>query len=168
MRRRSGTHRWAWMTVAAAIVTGMTGTALVVAHQGAAQSATVPRGQVASVAQSSWTPITTLTAPKWGRRVSAAGKLGPSVHLGSGFLPKVAVDPAGAGLVTWQSGQVASPYPTSIHGRRASATTGAFGPPIQFTGIGGYAVPAVDPAGVFGVIWVGGSVGSLVQARFGH
>jgi len=107
-------------------------------------------------------------AAVWGRRVSSSGKLGPSVHLGSGFLPKVAVDPAGAGLVTWQSGQVASPYPTNIHGRRASATAGTFGPLLQFTGAGGYAVPAVDPAGQFGVIWVGGSVGSLVQARFGH
>ena len=107
-------------------------------------------------------------AAVWGRRVSSAGKPGPSVRLGSGFLPKAAAGRAGAGLVTWQSGQVASPYPTNIHGRRASATTGTFGPLLQFTGAGGYAVPAVDPAGEFGVIWVGGSVGSLVQARFGH
>lgn len=75
------------------------------------------------------------------RRVSSSGKLGPSVHFGSGFLPKVAVDPAGAGLVTWQSGQVASPYPTSIHGRRASATTGTFGPVLQFTAVGGTPSP---------------------------
>jgi hypothetical protein len=103
-------------------------------------------------------------AAVWGRRVSSSGKLGPSVHLGSGFLPKVAVDPAGAGLVTWQSGQVASPYPTNIHGRRVSATTGTFGAQLEFTGAGAYANIAVDPAGEFGVIWERFGI----QARFGR
>jgi hypothetical protein len=120
---------------------------------------------------SALTTVTVNNQPEaavWGRRVSSSGVLGPSVHLGSGFLPRVAVDPAGAALVTWQSGQGGSPYPTSISGRRASATTGTFGPLLQFTGAGGYAIPAVDSAGEFGVIWVGGSIGSLVQARFGH
>lgn len=43
----------------------------------------------------------------WGRRVSSSGKLGTSVHLGSGFLPKVAVDPAGAGLARGKKGSAA-------------------------------------------------------------
>jgi hypothetical protein len=55
-----------------------------------------------------------------------------------------------------------------IFGRRASATAGTFGAQLQFTGDGGYASIAVDPAGLFGVIWVKSSLGSFIQARFGR
>ena len=107
-------------------------------------------------------------AAMWGRRISASGKLGPSVRLGTGYLPKVAVDPAGAGLVTWQTVQYDSQYPSKIYGRRVSATTGTFGAQLEFTGDGAYANIAVDPAGEFGVIWERSGIGSFIQARFGQ
>lgn len=111
--------------------------------------------------------LTSTQAAVWGRRVSSAGKLGPSVRLGTGHLPEVAVDPAGAGLITWQPVPFYSPYPGKIYGRRVSARTGTFGAQFELTGDGGYANIAVDPAGEFGVIWVKSSIGSFIQARFG-
>jgi hypothetical protein len=111
--------------------------------------------------------LSSTKAAVYGRRLSHTGTLGPAVRLGTGYLPHVAVDPAGAGLVTWQSTPYQSGLVTTIYGRHVSATKGTFGSLIKFTGDGEYAQIAVDQAGRSGVIWVRSSLGSLIQARSG-
>lgn len=106
-------------------------------------------------------------AAVYGRRLSPAGTLGPAVRLGTGYLPHVAIDPAGAGLVTWQSTTFQSGLVTTIYGRHVTATKGTFGSLIKFTADGEHAQIAVDHAGRSGVIWVRSSLGTLIQARFG-
>jgi hypothetical protein len=111
--------------------------------------------------------LTSTQAALYGRRVSSAGKLGSTVRLGTGYLPEVVVDPAGSGLVTWQSTPFDSGLLTRVSGRRVAARAGTFGALLGLTADGQYARLAVDPAGHFGVIWVRSSTGSLIQARFG-
>lgn len=103
----------------------------------------------------------------YGRRVSRAGTLGHAVRLGTGFLPEAAVDPIGSGIITWQSTPFDSGRLTRVYGRRVSASAGKFGALLELTSNGQYAQLAVDPAGKFGVIWEGSTIGWPVQARFG-
>jgi hypothetical protein len=111
--------------------------------------------------------LSSTKAAVYGRRLSHAGTLGPAVRLGTGYLPHVAVDAAGAGLITWQSTPFQSGLVTTIYGRHVSAAKATFGSLIKFTADGEYADIAVDQAGTSGVIWVRSSLGSLIQARFG-
>ncbi len=111
--------------------------------------------------------LSSTRAALYGRRVSPAGKLGSKVRLGTGYLPEVVVDPAGSGLVTWQSTPYDSGLRTTVSGRRVAARAGTFGALLRLTADGEYARLAVNQAGHFGVIWVRSSTGSLIQARFG-
>lgn len=111
--------------------------------------------------------LSSTQAAVYGRRLSPAGTLGPAVRLGTGYLPHVAIDPAGAGLITWQSTTYQSGLVTTIYGRHVTATKGTFGSLIKFTADGEHAQIAVDQSGRSGVIWLRSSNAPLVQARFG-
>ena len=111
--------------------------------------------------------LSSTQAAVYGRRLSPAGTLGPAVRLGTGYLPHVAIDPAGAGLITWQSTTYQSGLVTTIYGRHVTAPKGNFGGLLKFTADGAYAQLAVDQAGRAAVIWERSSRGSLIQARFG-
>jgi len=103
----------------------------------------------------------------YGRRLSGTGSLGPAVRLGTGYLPHVAIAPAGLGLITWQSTPFQSGLVTTIYGRHVHAAKGTFGNRIKFTADGAYAQLAIDKAGRSGVIWERSSLDSVIQARFG-
>lgn len=106
-------------------------------------------------------------AAVYGRRLSPAGTLGPAVRLGTGYLPHIAIDPAAAGLITWQSTTYQSGLVTTIYGRHVTATKGTFGSLIKFTADGEHAQIAVDQSGRSGVSWLRSSNAPLVQVRFG-
>jgi hypothetical protein len=111
--------------------------------------------------------LSSTRAAVYGRRLSRGGSLGPAVRLGTGYLPHIAIDRAGRGLVTWQSTPYQSGRVTTIYGRHVTATKGTFGSLLKFTTDGAYAQLAVDNAGRCGVIWERSSLGSIIQARFG-
>lgn len=111
--------------------------------------------------------LSSTQAAVYGRRLSHMGSLGPAVRLGTGYLPHIAIAPAGIGLITWQSTPYQSGLVTTIYGRHVTATKGTFGSLIKFTADGVYAQLAVDNAGMSGVIWERSSLGPVIQARFG-
>jgi hypothetical protein len=111
--------------------------------------------------------LSSTRAAVYGRRLSHRGRLGRTVRLGTGYLPHIAIAPAGPGLITWQSTPYQSGLVTSIHGRHVRAARGTFGSLLKFTADGAYAQLAVDKAGRSGVIWERSSLGSVIQARFG-
>lgn len=111
--------------------------------------------------------LSSTRAAVYGRRLSRAGSLGRAVRLGTGYLPHIAIAPAGFGLITWQSTPYQSGRVTTIYGRHVTAAKGAFGRLLKFTADGAYAQLAVDKAGRSGVIWERSSLGSVIQARFG-
>jgi hypothetical protein len=106
-------------------------------------------------------------AAVYGRRLSHTGALGRAIRLGTGYLPHIAIAPAGLGLITWQSTPYQSGLVTTIYGRHVTATKGTFGSLRKFTTDGAYAQLAVDKAGRSGVIWERSSLGSVIQASFG-
>lgn len=115
-----------------------------------------------------WTNyVNNTTSDVYARRISHSGTLGPAVKLGTGFLPRAAVAPAGSGIITWQSTPFDSGLPTKLYGRLVSATAGSFGPLLMLTSNGMYAQVGEDAAGKFGVIWEGSTIGYRVYARFG-
>jgi hypothetical protein len=111
--------------------------------------------------------LSSTQAAVYGRRLSHTGSLGPAVRLGAGYLPHIAIAPAGLGLITWQSTPYQSGRVTTIYGRHVTAAKGTFGSLLKFTADGAYAQLALDQAGQAGVIWERSSLGSLIQARFG-
>lgn len=111
--------------------------------------------------------LSSTRAAVYGRRLSHTGSLGRAVRLGTGYLPHIAIAPAGLGLITWQSTPYQSGRVTTIYGRHVTATKGSFGGLLKFTADGAYAQLAVDKAGRSGVIWERSSLGSVIQARFG-
>jgi hypothetical protein len=111
--------------------------------------------------------LSSTRAAVYARRLSHTGSLGHAVRLGTGYLPHIAIAPAGLGLITWQSTPFQSGRVTTIYGRHVTATKGTFGRLFKFTTDGAYAQLAVDRAGRSGVIWERSSHGSIIQARFG-
>ena len=152
MRRLSGTHRRAWMTVAAAIAAGIMGAALVVAHQGAGESTTVPGALVASVAPSSWTPITTLTAPKWG-----------------GDSAVISVDNSGDFLTAWSGISNTNPNCQLQTQIRIRYRTGKLGPVEQLTPCDhpstSFPVVASNASGYSIAAWIFNPSALAIQAR---
>ncbi len=111
--------------------------------------------------------LSSTRAAVYGRRLSHTGSLGRAVRLGTGYLPHIAIAPAGLGLITWQSTPYQSGRVTTICGRHVTAAKGTFGRLTRFTADGAYAQLAVDKAGKSGVIWERSSLDSVIQARFG-
>jgi hypothetical protein len=103
----------------------------------------------------------------FGRRVSRTGALGPVVKLGLGYLPAITVDPAGAGLVAWQSTPPDSGALTQVYARPFAAATGKFGSQFTLTPDGDYVRLAESWAGKFAAIWQQSSVAWPIRARFG-
>jgi len=112
----------------------------------------------------------------YGRHVSSAGNLGPVVRLGSGFAPAVVADPAGAGLVYWQSTAPPGPpgtvtsgnsgAPTTLYSRGVAVTSGAFSDLMTLSPNGETPDAAVSPTGRFAVVWEQSTIPWPVQARF--
>jgi hypothetical protein len=101
----------------------------------------------------------------FGRRISAAGTLGPITYLGAGDSPAVTADDYGDGLAVWQS-----PGPSTVlnklYGRKISRA-GGFGPKFLLSSDGRFARAASTPWGHFAVIWQQSTASWPVQARFG-
>lgn len=101
-----------------------------------------------------------------GRRVSRSGALSRVIKLGSGELPAITVDPAGAGLVAWQS-MPSSSQTTRLFARSFAASTGKFRSQFTLTPDGGYVRLAESWAGKFAAIWQQSSEPWPIRARFG-
>jgi hypothetical protein len=117
----------------------------------------------------SWSSYVTATrSAVFARRVSRTGAVGRVVRLGRGYYPAITVDPAGAGLVDWQSVPVNSnTAPVSqVYARRFSVPTGRFAPQFTLTKNGSYAALGENWAGKFAAIWIR-SEPWPIQARFG-
>ena len=109
----------------------------------------------------------------YSRRLSPAGKLGPVATLGRGFGPVAALDPAGSGMITWQSCAMpalgASPCtgPFLIRGRLVAATGHAFRRQFTLTSDGIYPVLGESWAGKLTAVWLQPTGSIPIRARFG-
>ncbi len=108
----------------------------------------------------------------FGRRVSLAGALGPVVRLGIGYAPAITIDPAGAGLVAWQSTPLPLPGSTGnglthIYARRFAAASGTFGRLFTLTADGESARLGESRTGKIAAIWQQSTLPWPIRARFG-
>ena len=114
-----------------------------------------------------WTSYLNAARPTvLGRRVSRTGALGGVVKLGFGQLPAITVDPAGAGLVAWQS-MPSSSQITRLYARPFAATTGKFRAQFTLSADGDHVRLAGSWAGKFAAIWQQSSAAWPIRARFG-
>ena len=97
------------------------------------------------------------------RRVSRTGAFGRVVKLGGGQNPAITVDPAGAGVVAWQT----LANTTRLYARQFSAATGKFRSQVTLSPDGGYVRLAESWAGKFAAIWQQSSIAWPIRARFG-
>lgn len=112
--------------------------------------------------------VTSTRSVVFARRVSRAGAIGRVVKLGRGYYPAITVDPAGAGLVGWQSSPAnsTSAAVTHVFARQFTVRTGRMEPRFVLTKNGAYADLAESWAGKIAAIWVR-SEPWPIQARFG-
>lgn len=108
----------------------------------------------------------------FGRRVSLTGALGRVVRLGTGYAPVTSIDPAGAGLVAWQSTPLPLPGSTGnglthIHARRFAAASGTFGRKFTLTPDGDSVRLGESRTGKIAAIWQQSTPPWPIRARFG-
>jgi hypothetical protein len=111
--------------------------------------------------------VSSVQAAVYGRRVRRTGSLGRVVKLGLGFVPAITVDPAGAGLIAWQSTPANTTGKTRVYAKRFSAATGKFGSRFVLTPDGDLARLASSWSGKFAAIWQQSTVAWPIRARFG-
>jgi hypothetical protein len=114
----------------------------------------------------------TQTEVAFGRRVPLAGALGPVVWLGTGYAPQITIDPAGAGLVAWQSTPLPLPGSigyglTHIYARRFAAASGTFARQFTLTADGDSVRLGESKTGRIAAIWQQSTLPWPIRARFG-
>jgi hypothetical protein len=114
----------------------------------------------------------TQTEVAFGRRVSLAGALGSVVWLGTGYAPQITIDPAGAGLVAWQSTPLPLPGSignglTHIYARRFAAASGTFGRLVTLSADGDSVRLGESKTGKISAIWQQSTLPWPIRARFG-
>jgi hypothetical protein len=108
----------------------------------------------------------------FGRRVSLAGALGSVVRLGIGYAPAITIDPAGAGLVAWQSTPLPLPGSTGnglthIYARRFAVASGSFARQFTLTADGRSVHLGESKTGKIAAIWQQSTLPWPIRARFG-
>ncbi|MDR3032286.1 MAG: hypothetical protein LBV78_04130, partial [Kitasatospora sp.] len=114
----------------------------------------------------------TQTEAVFGRRVSLGGALGSVVWLGTGYAPAMTINPAGAGLVAWQSTPLPLPGSagsglTHINARRFAAASGTFGRLMTLSADGRLVHLAESKTGKISAIWQQSTLPWPIRARFG-
>jgi hypothetical protein len=108
----------------------------------------------------------------FGRRVSLTGVLGRVVRLGTGYAPVTSIDPAGAGMVAWQSTPLPLPGSTGnglthVHARRFSAAAGTFGRKFTLAPDGDSVRLGESRTEKIAAIWQQSTLPWPIHARFG-
>jgi hypothetical protein len=111
--------------------------------------------------------VSSAQAAVYERRITRTGAVRRVIRLGLGFVPAATVDPAGAGMIAWQSEPANAGVRTRIFGRRFSMATGKIGSRFAVTGDGDYVRLAATWSGRFAAIWQQSTPAWPIRARFG-
>ncbi len=121
-----------------------------------------------------WTRYNSSTQSEvaFGRRVSLTGVLGRVVTLGIGYAPVITIDPAGAGLVAWQSTPLPLPGSTGngftqIYARPFAAASGTFGRQFTLAPDGDFVCLGESRTGKIAATWQQSTLPWPIRARFG-
>ena len=113
--------------------------------------------------------VTATQSAIFARRVSRTGVLGATVKLGLGYVPAITVDPAGAGLVAWQSTEINSTTSavTQQYARPVNVATNTYTSQFTLTSDGNLVRLGESWDGKYAAIWQQSTPAWPIRARFG-